>query len=146
MKHIITGILLVISTPAIAQTSRVTITDHFTTETVQTPVKETQCRNVEVPVYRQTSGSTGDAVAGAIIGGIIGNQFGSGDGKDAMTILGAIAGADAASRNRTEIIGYRTERQCSDVTTYRNERVRQYNHSTATFTVDGKQYSLDFVK
>lgn len=81
---------------------------------VSVPVTIDDCRNVEVPVYGQTQPSTGDAVAGAIIGGLLGNQFGEGKGKDAMTVLGAIAGADAATRNnQNRIVGYRTERQCT---------------------------------
>jgi outer membrane lipoprotein SlyB len=35
---------------------------------------------------------------GALIGGVIGNQFGSGSGRDAMTILGSFAGG-AIARN-----------------------------------------------
>lgn len=147
MKYLLTTALMLISTHAAAQNVNATITDHFATETVQTPIRETQCVNVDVPVYGNVPSTTGDAVAGAIIGGIIGNQFGSGDGKDAMTILGAIAGADAASRNTKQgIVGYRTERQCSEVVNYRSDRVRRYSHSTATFVVDGKRYNVDFVK
>ena len=42
---------------------------------------------------------------GALIGGVIGNQFGSGHGKDAATILGAIAGgAIARNQGRDEVI------------------------------------------
>lgn len=37
------------------------------------------------------------SLEGAIIGGAIGNQFGEGDGKTAMTVLGAIIGADQGS-------------------------------------------------
>jgi len=134
-------------TIADSQSITATVTDHYTTKTVSTPVKTNECRNVEVPVYGQKPASTGDAVAGAIIGGLLGNQFGEGKGKDAMTVLGAIAGADAASRStRNEIVGYRTERQCSEVVRYRDERVQQYSHSTASFRIDGKRYNIDFVK
>jgi uncharacterized protein YcfJ len=49
----------------------------------------------------------GNALSGAIIGGLIGNQFGNGDGRDAMTVLGAIIGADMASR---PTVGQRCER------------------------------------
>ncbi len=32
-------------------------------------------------------------LGGAVVGGVIGNQFGGGSGKDALTVIGAIAGA-----------------------------------------------------
>ena len=38
------------------------------------------------------------AVAGGLIGGLIGNQFGGGQGRDAMTAIGAIGGAVAGNR------------------------------------------------
>lgn len=147
MKLILSSALVAFATQAAAQNVTTTITDHFRNDVVSTPFYVTECVNVDVPVYGSAPKTTGDAVAGAIIGGIIGNQFGSGNGKDAMTVLGAIAGADAATRNnRNQIVGYRTERQCSEVTRYKDERVRRYSHSTATFVVDGKRYTVDFVK
>lgn len=39
-------------------------------------------------------------VVGSLIGGAVGNQFGGGRGKDALTVLGAIAGARIANRPR----------------------------------------------
>lgn len=39
---------------------------------------------------------------GALIGGLIGNQFGSGSGRDAMTILGAFAGGAIARNNSNQ--------------------------------------------
>lgn len=56
------------------------------------------------PIYAQTvvpaqqcyqSGSMN--IPGAIIGGAIGSRFGSGNGRDAMTIFGAIAGSHYGS-------------------------------------------------
>ena len=147
MKLLLSSALVIFATQATAQNINATVTDHFRNETVSTPVRATECVNVDVPIYGQKPASTGDAVAGALLGGLIGNQFGEGKGKDAMTVLGAIAGADAASRNtRNQIVGYRTERQCSEVTRYKDETVRRYSHSTATFVVDGKRYTVDFVK
>jgi uncharacterized protein YcfJ len=147
MKTLITLSFLAFATPVAAQNVTATITDHYTTKTVSTPVTSNQCVNVDVPVYGQAPANTGDAIMGAIIGGVIGNQFGEGQGKDAMTILGAIAGADAASSgSRNRIVGYRTERQCSEVVSYRDERVQQYSHSTATFVHNGKRYSVNFMK
>jgi uncharacterized protein YcfJ len=85
--------------------------------TVETREPVERCHNVEVPVYGTArGGSSGDVLAGALIGGAIGNQFGSGSGKDAMTVLGAILGADAAGRQPRQVItGYATERVCEMV-------------------------------
>jgi uncharacterized protein YcfJ len=78
-------------------------------------VPEKTCNIVEVPVYGNTKGTAGDAIAGALIGGILGNQVGKGDGKDAATIFGAIIGAKAGENNGGQkvIVGYKQVEQCS---------------------------------
>jgi outer membrane lipoprotein SlyB len=52
-----------------------------------------------VELVRETEkageGSGVGAVAGTVVGGVLGNQVGKGNGRDAMTILGAIGGAIA---------------------------------------------------
>jgi uncharacterized protein YcfJ len=72
------------------------------------------------------------SLEGAIIGGVIGNQFGEGDGKTAMTVLGAIIGADQGKGGR--------KTQCYDEINSRVENVFVgYNvkwkwvHSTGQF-------------
>lgn len=50
---------------------------------------------------------------GAIIGAVIGNQFGNGDGKTAMTVLGALAGANTANSQQCRI-EWRTVRNYRD--------------------------------
>lgn len=86
---------------------------------------ERQCRNVEVPVYGNVrGGSDGDVIVGAIIGGAIGNQFGGGSGQDAMTVLGAIVGANRAANSTREVVtGYRVEERCENVSVRINEPV-----------------------
>jgi uncharacterized protein YcfJ len=87
-------------------------------------VKETVCYEVEVPVYETRGGaSAGDVLAGAVIGGAIGNQFGSGSGKDAMTVLGAIVGANSVDNRRDVFVGYRIEQRCDRVTNSINQPV-----------------------
>lgn len=58
------------------------------------------------PVQQQGQGSGVGVVAGGVAGGLLGNQFGSGKGKTAMTVLGAIgggyAGNEVEKRVRTE--------------------------------------------
>ena len=77
-------------------------------------VPEKTCSIVEVPVYGNTKGTAGDAIAGAIIGGVLGNQVGKGSGKDAATIFGAILGAKAGENHGGEkvIVGYKQVEQC----------------------------------
>lgn len=91
----------------------------YNTVTQAVPIQN--CYNTQVPVYGGTQGSVGDTVTGAIIGGAIGNQMGNGKGKDAMTMLGAIVGADIANRNKQGVVGYRNERVCETI--YRDESV-----------------------
>lgn len=43
--------------------------------------------------YKKSDSEAGKKILGAFIGGLIGNQFGSGNGRIAMTILGAGTGA-----------------------------------------------------
>ena len=40
------------------------------------------------------------AVGGAVVGGVVGNQFGGGNGKKALTVLGAVGGGVAGPRSR----------------------------------------------
>ena len=96
------------------------------------------CEQYQVPVYGNmiVEGSQGDVLAGAIIGGAIGNQFGSGDGKDAMTVLGAIVGANQGSkpRVRSGVTGYDIETRC-----YYEEQMTPVNVQTG-FIVTYEQY------
>lgn len=41
----------------------------------------------------QSDPNLGNAAVGSLAGGVIGHQFGKGDGKTAMTIIGAVVGA-----------------------------------------------------
>jgi outer membrane lipoprotein SlyB len=112
-----------------------------------TYVIQEQCFEQHVPVYKNSQGSIGDVFAGAIIGGVIGNQFGGGSGKDAMTVLGAIVGADVANKNGSrQIVGYSTETRCENQTVYVSVEQRVYSHSTITFVDNGRSYNVRFQK
>lgn len=142
-----TTFVLGLTTAASAQSIRGTVQDHFTTVRNNTPRTERICQDIQVPVYSQGPASTGDALAGAIIGGVIGNQFGSGSGRDAMTVLGAIVGADVANKNGSQqIVGYTTETRCENQTVYISTEERVYSHSTITFVADGRTYTVRFQK
>ncbi len=47
------------------------------------------------PFEKKGEGSGVGAVAGGVIGGVLGNQVGGGNGKKAMTVLGAVGGGMA---------------------------------------------------
>jgi uncharacterized protein YcfJ len=117
-------------------------------ENVQVPQSRQQCVIKDVPIYGTTQGraSTGDTVLGAVIGGALGNQVGGGSGKDAMTVLGAIVGADIANKraNQRQIIGYESQRQCSDVLFYEDQqRVRNYTIWYNWNGVQGRSYTFN---
>ena len=87
----------------------------------------------------------GEVLGGSIIGGVIGNQFGSGQGKDAMTILGAILGANSQSvQQGNQVTGYTVERRCTDNVSYDSQTQEVYSHSTIRFTVNGYRYVQQF--
>jgi uncharacterized protein YcfJ len=147
MKTLTAIAFLFTSSAAYAERVQGKIEDHFQYITQDVPKTEKICTTVEVPVYGQAPASTGDTIVGAIIGGAIGNQFGNGSGKDAMTILGAIAGADVANKNGGQrIVGYTQETQCSNQTVYVTTEKRVYSHSTITFTENGRKHTVRFQK
>ena len=147
-KFLIATAMVTLSTTAFADVSNTTIRDVYTTKIVHIPTTEKQCSMVSVPIYetRTRNGSASEAITGGVIGGVIGNQFGNGSGKDAMTILGVIIGANAADKKETVVTGYREEKQCNYITTYTSKEVKTYSHSIVEFTEDGKKHSVEFQK
>ena len=75
-------------------------------------------------VQRKGEGTGVGAVAGGVIGGVIGNQMGSGNGKKAMTVIGAVGGGAA---------GHEIEKRARSETVY-EVRVRMDDGSTRTLT------------
>lgn len=63
-----------------------------------------------VAVQRKGDGTGVGAVAGGVVGGVLGNQVGAGQGRTAMTVLGAIGGGFA---------GNEVEKRARAVTVYR---------------------------
>lgn len=145
MKRLI-ALLMITATPSFADgvvlQARVTSVQPIYVERY-VDTYEPRCQNVEVPIYGTVQGgSSSDALAGALIGGALGNQFGEGKGKDAMTVLGAIIGADAASKTRRQVItGYRTERQCQDVLV--QKRVSEVSKYRVEYEFGGNKYSQE---
>ena len=140
------GTIAVFAFPVFAETYNTTGTVTSVTpqyRNVSVPVTVQDCQDVQVPVYGGNSGSSGNTIAGAIIGGAIGNQFGGGSGRDAMTVLGAIVGADVANRSAqgNNIVGYRTERQCTNRTV--NDSRRELTDYRITYEVLGVEQSAN---
>lgn len=84
------------------------------------------CGVVEsVTAQRQEGQGTGlGAVAGGVIGGVVGHQVGGGNGKKAMTVLGAVGGGFA---------GNEVEKRARSVTVHR-VKVRMEDGSFRTVT------------
>ena len=150
---LLTLAIVAISTPAFSdQVVKTQVQDHYKTVYEHVPVTRRYCENVEVHVYGKIQ-NQGNAAEGAILGMIIGGLAGKAvTGKDngaaAGAIVGGVIGADkgAKPKNETVVTGYRTERQCTDVTEYVNQSKKVYDYSTLRFTLDGKQYRIDFNK
>lgn len=153
MRTILAITATLMATPSFAdQVVKTQVRDHYTTVYESVPVSRRYCENVEVPVYgtRQRQGNAAEgAFIGMIIGGITGKAVtGKDDGAAAGAIMGGIIGADkgAKPKNETVITGYRNERQCNDVTEYVNQSKKVYDYSTLRFTLDGKQYKVEFIR
>lgn len=74
--------------------------------------------------HRKGEGSGVGAVAGGVLGGLVGNQMGRGNGKTAMTVLGAVGGGFA---------GNAVEKNMKAYTVY-HVKVRMADGSQRSFT------------
>ena len=147
MKRFITAIAaMIISAPGFALTidGAPRVQDHYKEVTRSTPYTEQVCRQVQVPVRRE-SFSAGKAVIGGIIGGVIGHNLGGKSNRHITASFGTLAGSVLGGTD-SEHQGYRSETRCENVTTYQREVDTVYSHSTITFVEDGVRYELDFKK
>ncbi len=91
-------------------------------------------------------GVAGQTAAGGVIGAAIGRQFGGGSGQDALTLIGAAAGA-AVAHERAVRIGAGSY-QTRDVTVQRcemvNERVTEerIDGYLVTYAYQGRTYTM----
>jgi uncharacterized protein YcfJ len=100
-------------------------------------VPQTQCFNVNVPVYGQQYSNGADVLGGMIIGGAIGNVIG---GNDKSTALGAVLGGVIAAEPRQRIIGHQYQQKCETVFVQKQQQVIDgyfvtYNHQNQNGTV-----------
>ena len=153
MKRIILAAAVLAAEPAIAdEVTNIKVYDHNKTIVREVPVNEYRCKNVKKPVYG-TVQKQGNAAEGALLGMIIGGIAGKGlsgndDGAAAGAVIGGLIGADKGAKPKTqqEVIGYEIVEKCNEVTTYQQEYVDVYSHSTIRFYLNGKRYVLEFDK
>ena len=97
MKKLIALFTIAVSTATMASNpysaDTAVIFDHYKNVIQQTPYRVEVCQDRLQPAG---DGSATNELVGALFGGAIGNQFGNGDGKDAMTLFGALMGASLA--------------------------------------------------
>jgi len=146
MKKLIALFTVALSMSATAATSVQdgVVTDNYKTIIKQIPYRVEVCQDRVQPAG---DGSATNELVGALFGGAIGNSFGKGDGKDAMTLFGALMGASIAHDDELKNNpGTRTVTVCDVQTRYEESTSKSYSHSTITFSSNGRNYSLDFVK
>jgi uncharacterized protein YcfJ len=80
-----------------------------------------QCWDEVVRERAEPFGVAGVTAAGGVIGAAIGRQFGSGSSRDALTVIGGVAGAAVAHERAIRNQGYETR----DVTVRRCEVVHE---------------------
>jgi uncharacterized protein YcfJ len=103
-----------------------------------------QCWNETVREPVRPFGVAGQTAAGSIVGAAIGRQFGSGNDRDTLTVLGAVAGGAVAHRRAVVNAGYATR----DVTVQRcevvNDRVTEQivDGYRVTYRLDGRHYTM----
>jgi uncharacterized protein YcfJ len=148
MKKLIALFTIAVSTATMAATpiERGVVTDTYKTKNViqQTPYRVEVCQDRVQPAG---DGSATNELVGALFGGAIGNQFGKGDGKDAMTLFGALMGASLAHDDEiAKGQGSRVVTVCDIQTRYEESVSKVYSHSTLSFRANGKDYKVDFIK
>jgi len=131
------------------QTARVVgVEPVFRNIVVERPVRTCHREVVERYVTRTRPDVSGQTLAGAIVGAAIGRQFGDGRGRDALTVLGAVAGSAVANdRARKRLGGTRQTvvvqepvERCS--TTYRRQTERQVTGYRVDYRLRGRIYRV----
>ena len=146
MKKLIALFTVALSMSATAATSvqNGVVIDNYKTIIKQIPYRVEVCQDRVQPAG---DGSATNELVGALFGGAIGNSFGKGDGKDAMTLFGALMGASIAHDEELKNNpGTKTVTVCDVQTRYEESTSKGYSHSTITFSSNGRKYSLDFIK
>jgi uncharacterized protein YcfJ len=103
-----------------------------------------QCWDEVVREPVRPFGVVGQTAAGSIIGAAIGRQFGSGNDRDALTVLGAVAGGAVAHRRAVVNQGYATRdvavQRCEVVHDRVTEQV--VDGYLVTYRLEGQRYTM----
>lgn len=108
-------------------------------ESVRVPTQREVCWDEEVRYRDRRSGTP--VLLGGLIGGAVGRQFGGGNGKDALTAVGAVVGASIANDVRNKQRGGHTEVQtrCRVANEYyTEERITGYR---VRYEYNGQEYT-----
>ena len=126
------------------------ITDFYKNQTVFEQIPFKSCSIQNVPIYGkiQSQPDVGAVVGGAVLGGIIGKAVTKKDGGAAVGALvgGALANENQKTRTTAGLIGYENKQVCE--TKFKNLPKEEvgYSYSTITFTLDGKEQTIEFQK
>lgn len=151
MKTLIATIAIAgMVSPAFADSTKATVTDHYKTHTIKIPHEKMICETVQVPIY----GNTGErfdqdgAIIGGIVGGLIGNTIGKGNGNKAAIGIGALSGAIIGGKKEggQTVVGYKEVENCNIDTKWETKQEKRYSHSTVIFYHEGQRIQLDFHK
>ena len=129
-------------TPAVVSARVVGVEPVVRYVTVDRPREQCWDEVVREPV--RPFGVVGQTAAGSIIGAAIGRQFGSGNDRDTLTVLGAVAGGAVAHRRAVVNAGYATRdtnvRRCEVV----NDRVAEQvvDGYLVTYRLEGQRYTM----
>lgn len=99
--------------------------------------------SVETVVHKGEGSGVG-AVAGGVIGGLLGNQMGGGNGRKAMTVIGAVGGGMAGheiEKRQKSTTHYRVTVRMDDGSRRTVERAQSVAAGTRV-TVDGQKLSV----
>ena len=152
MKTLITTATIVAFALPVAAADQVTasVEDFYATVVESTPYTKQVCQQVQVPIYGtvQGGGATGgDVLGGMILGALLGKGITDKDnGAAAGAVIGGVIAADKKNKSKRVITGYNYERQCSDVTEYRDVNKKVYDYSVITWVVNGITYQAAFTK
>jgi uncharacterized protein YcfJ len=130
------------SAPAVVSARVVDVEPLVRYVTVDRPREECWDEIVREPV--RSYGVAGPTAAGSIVGAAIGRQFGSGNDRDALTVIGAVAGGvvarQRALRNGAGATRDVAVQRCAVV----SDRVREQivDGYLVTYRLDGRNYTM----
>ena len=123
-----------------SDTAKITSVDKiYRTHTIREPYQDCYIKEF---YQADGDGSIANELVGGLFGGLIGNQFGGGDGKDALTVAGALLGASLAHDD--ELKKSKTGRVVSKEiceTKYRTESIERLSHYRVEYEYDDRSFT-----